>query len=355
MPTPSALSRRTAMKCALAALTSMASSSSWLKLPGDSSGSLLRWTGFAEAGMQPAASSAAPVSTSATAPRSNFHVVYDDLRARDRFFLFLQNVYHLYPESPFHQLIIDATHEFGTDQDIYLALQERLGGIKPFLSEATYGLPALKKQKEEMARQTAELLGTSRRLSGYLEIGTTGRYANGIRKLIPIDGPLYVVNDVEPSFSPNDIVERGQLTKLGEFVHMGDYEPFDGKGVPPESVDLVTNFIGFHHAPPVKRARFVQAVWTVLKPGGRLIVRDHDVDSPEMDAFVGLAHDVFNAGLKISWKDNAAQIRNFTSVPALEEVLGTAGFEKTKTRALQAHDPTQNTLMAFVKPAVRPL
>ncbi len=30
------------------------------------------------------------------AARSNFHVVYDDLRARDRFFLFLQNVYHLY-------------------------------------------------------------------------------------------------------------------------------------------------------------------------------------------------------------------------------------------------------------------
>ncbi len=355
MPTPSALSRRTAMKCALAALASVANASSWIKLPGDPFVSLHSWTDLVEAGMQSAPSSVAPLSASPTTPRSNFHVVYDDPRARDRFFLFLQNVYHLYPESPFHQLILDATNEFRTDQEIYLALQERLGGIKPFLSEATYGLPALKKQKEEMARQTAELLGTSRRLTGYLEIGTTGRYANGIRKLIPIDGPLYVVNDVEPGFSPNDIVERGQLTKLGAFVQMGDYEPFDGKAVPPESVDLATNFIGFHHAPPAKRARFIQAVWAVLKPGGRLIVRDHDVASPEMDAFVGLAHDVFNAGLQISWKDNAAQIRNFTSVPQLEEVLGAAGFEKTRSRALQAHDPTQNTLMAFVKPAVRPL
>ena len=200
-----------------------------------------------------------------------------------------------------------------------------------------------------------ELLGTSHRPSGYVEIGTTGRYANAIRELVPMDGPLYILNDLEPSFSPNDIVERGQLTKLGSFVQMGNYEPFDGKAIPPESVELVTNFIGFHHAPPEKRARFVQSVWKVLKPGGRLVVRDHDVNNPEMDAFVGLAHDVFNAGLKITWTDNSAQIRNFTSVPQLEQVLGAAGFEKTKARALQAHDPTQNTLMVFVKPPVRPL
>lgn len=356
MATSSSISRRTAFKCTLAALAALAGSSSWTRLLDGSSpfASLWRLGDLAEAGMTAASTTATAAPTPPVA-RSNFHVVYDDVRARDRFFLFLQNVYHLYPESQFHQLIIDATRESRTDQEIYLTLQERLAGIKPFLSEATYGLPALKKQKAEMARQTAELLGTSRRLSGYVEIGTTGRYANGIRNLVPIDGPVYIVNDIEPSFSPNDVVERGQLTKLGEFVQMGNYEPFDGKGIPPESVELVTNFIGFHHAPPEKRARFIQAVWQVLKPGGRLVVRDHDVDSPEMDAFVALAHDVFNAGLKITWADNAAQIRNFTSVPQLEAALGAAGFEKSEARALQAHDPTRNTLMVFIKPATRPL
>lgn len=291
----------------------------------------------------------------ASTPRSNFHAVYDDVRARDRFFLFLQNVYHLYPESQFHQLIIDTTNEFHSDEEIYLKLQERLPAIKPFLSEATYGLPALKKQKTEMARQTAELLGPSQPLSGYIEIGTTGRYANGIRSLIQMEGPLYIVNDIEPGYSPNDLVERGHLTKLGQFVPMGDYEPFDGHLIATESVDLVTVFIGMHHAPADKRTRFVQAIWQVLKPGGRLVVRDHDVDSPEMDAFVALAHDVFNAGLSLSWAENAAQIRNFTSITQLETVLGDAGFEKTGARLLQAHDPTQNTLMAYVKPASRAL
>jgi SAM-dependent methyltransferase len=318
--------------------------------------SLLDFTDRAEAGMMPEGSLATvataqpPIST-----RSNFHAVYDDLRARDRFFLFLQNVYHLYPESPFHQLIIDTTGELRSDQDIYRTLQERLTGIKPFLSEVTYGLPALKKQQAEMARQTADLLGNTRRLSGYVEIGTTGRYANGLRKLIPIDGPLYIVNDLEPGFSPNDIAERGQLTTLGEYVPMGDYDPFDGNLIPSESVDLVSNFIGFHHAPKEKRARFIESAWRVLRPGGRLVVRDHDVDSPEMEAFVALAHDVFNAGLHISWADNAAQVRNFTSVPQLEQALGTVGFQKSNAIALQAHDPTKNTLMVFVKPGSRPL
>ncbi|MBI3395978.1 MAG: class I SAM-dependent methyltransferase [Spirochaetia bacterium] len=136
---------------------------------------------------------------------------------------------------------------------------------------------------------------------------------------------------------------------------MGNYEPFDGTSIPAESIDLVTNSIGFHHAPEEKRARFIQAVWQVLKPGGLLVVRDHDVDGPEMDAFVALAHDVFNAGLNISWADNAAQIRNFTSASQLEIVLGSAGFEKSKARLLQDHDPTRNTLMVFVKPPLRAL
>ena len=354
MATSSHISRRTAFKYTLAALATVAGSSSWT-WPLKSSSSLAPFwqlLDLAEAGRDTKPS---PVPAAPPAGRSNFRAVYGDLRARDRFFLFLQNVYHLYPEDRFHQLIIDLTNESSSDQLIYTTLQQRLSTIKPFLSEATYGLPALHKQKAEMARQTAELLGTTRTLSGYVEIGTTGRYANGIRALIPIDGPMYVVNDLAPSYSPSDIAERGQLTPVGTYVPMGNYEPFDGPSIPAESVDLVTNFIGFHHAPTDKRARFIQAVWQVLKPGGRLVVRDHDVASPEMDTFVALAHDVFNAGLNISWADNAAQVRNFTSVPQLEAALGAAGFEKSATRLLQAHDPTDNTLMVFVKPSSRAL
>lgn len=98
MQTPSSLSRRTALACAAAAVGSL-TVSSWTRLVDGSSPltSLLDVTDRAEAGMMSEGSPATvataqpPIST-----HSNFHAVYDDLRARDRFFLFLQNVYHLY-------------------------------------------------------------------------------------------------------------------------------------------------------------------------------------------------------------------------------------------------------------------
>ncbi len=284
---------------------------------------------------------------------SNFRSIYLDEHLRDRFYLFLQNVYHLYPENQFHQLILDLTTEYSTDQEIYQKLLERLPEIKPLFAAARYGLPALRKQKEEMAQQTARLLAQVRSVKGYVEIGTTGRYLNGLKSQINIDGPVYIVNDQTPTYSLEDIFERGQLTQVGSYVPMGNYDPFDGEQIPPESVELVTNFIGFHHSPVDKLERFTQSVWQVLKPGGRLVVRDHDVSGPAMDALVGLAHDVFNAGLNIPWEQNHAQIRHFRSVPQLTQYLGARGFERVGTSLLQDHDPTDNTLMVFAKPSAR--
>jgi SAM-dependent methyltransferase len=276
-------------------------------------------------------------------------MVYDVSASRDQFFLFLEHVYHLYPEQKFHELIGKLTEQYPTDEEIYQQLQRALPDIAPPLSSVTYGLPALRKQKEEMARESAELLAGTRSLKGYLEIGTTGRYVKALREELPISGPIFVLNDTEPGFAPSDLVERGQWFRIGTYLPMGMYEPFEDQ-LPANSVDLVSVFIGFHHAPPEKRDRFIQSVYHALRPGGALLVRDHDVDNLEMNAFVALAHDVFNAGLDVPWNDNVAQIRNFTSVHTLREVLHQHGFRSSPRQQLQPHDPTKNTLMLFTKP-----
>lgn len=281
--------------------------------------------------------------------RSNFHAVYDSPHAREQFFLFLQHIFHLYPEQQLHKLISDLTLSHATDREIYQALLANLGSITPIFSALTYGLPALNKQKTEMAQETAELLGGTTRLHGYLEIGTPGRYIHGLTKVLSITGPVFVLNDMPQGYRPNDIAERGQLMRLGTYVPMGNYESFSHR-LPKACVDLVTVFIGFHHAPPQARQEFLASIWHVLRPGGALIVRDHDVNSLDMRTFVALAHDVFNAGTKITWEDNAAQIRNFTSVDELSVVLAATGFTVSPYRRLQADDPTRNTLMLFTKP-----
>jgi SAM-dependent methyltransferase len=282
---------------------------------------------------------------------SNFKTVYSDSRLRERFYSFLRNVFHLYPEERFHELILEASAAGGSDREIYETVQRRLPGIEPRLAKLTYALPALARQKEEMARETADLLGPVGRVRGYVEIGTPGRYVKGLRKRYAIDGTVYVVNDRAPALSMEDVVERGQVARAGKFVALGDYDPFAAVRIPDSSVDLVTNYIGFHHAPADRLDPFVRSIARVLRPGGKLVVRDHDVDGADMNAMVGLAHDVFNAGVGLSWAENHAQIRNFTSVAELTRYLEQRGFTRAAGAGLQPGDPTKNTLMLFVKRA----
>jgi hypothetical protein len=87
----------------------------------------------------------------------------------------------------------------------------------------------------------------------------------------------------------------------------------------------------------------------VLKPGGAFVLRDHDVRTPEMQAFVSLAHTVFNAGLGLPWESNPGDVRLFVSVDEWSSRLAAHGLRDTGARLLQAHDPTDNTLMLFTK------
>ena len=290
-------------------------------------------------------------SASTGVPASNFHAVYGDPVQRERFLLFLRNVFHLYPEDRFHALIAEIVARHADDRGIYLELQERLPEIAPAFATLSYALPALKVQKQEMGRQAAALLGKERSYQGYVEIGAPGRYVKPLRAHVEVRGPVWLVNDYDPGLlSPTDVFERGQLLEIGRYVPLGSYEPIDAQ-IPAASVDLVSNFIGFHHAPPERREAFVDSIRSVLRPGGRLVVRDHDVHDDTMHSMVSLAHDVFNAGVKLSWADNAAQIRNFTSLVELVDLLESRGFERSDAIQFQLGDPTLNGLLLFVKHA----
>ena len=199
-----------------------------------------------------------------------------------------------------------------------------------------------------MTRQTLVLLGEKRWVDGYLEIGTTGRYISHLRKQVRITGRQLLVHDVAPGMSPVDIVERGGLAKLGEFLPLADYAPLPDS-VADASLDLVTCYIGLHHARPESLPPFLASVARVLKPGGLFILRDHDVCDEPMRAFVALAHTVFNAGLGETWDTNAAERRHFAPVAHWCALLAQAGLVDRGSRLAQANDPSRNLLMAFEK------
>lgn len=278
----------------------------------------------------------------------NFRAVYLDPDQRDQFFLFLQNVFHLYPEAEFHQMIIDLVKKDSTDAQVYLALLERLPALKPTLGDLTYSLPALRKQKVEMSAETLEFLGPDPHADGVLEIGSPGRYISALRPRLRVTGPVYLVHDHEPSYGPEDLMERGGLTKAGVYIPQGNYDPFTPR-VPERSLDLVLNFIGFHHCPLDRLDGFVGSIRASLRPGGRLILRDHDVDRPARWSLVALAHDVFNAGLMISWAETHKQVRLFRPLRDWTDYLTARGFRRSEKAIAQPHDPTKNMLVEFVR------
>jgi FAD/FMN-containing dehydrogenase len=282
---------------------------------------------------------------------SDFHRVFGSVALSDAFYRFLQNVFRTMPEDRFHHLINEACRRHADEEAIYRHVQRELKGIKPFAADLTHALPSLFKQKQEMTRQTERVLQGRKSFDGYVEIGSKGRYFRGLAKAFELKGPRVFVDERPPTHSPVDILERGQIARLGQHVPLDDYAPLPPASLPDASFDLVTCYIGLHHVTVDKLSTFLQSVHRVLRPGGAFIVRDHDVRSDDMRALVALAHTVFNAGLGETWETNLAELRFFGSAKSWVERLDAAGFDDTGHRVLQDNDPTDNTLFCFVKRA----
>lgn len=281
---------------------------------------------------------------------SEFKTVFSNTTLSDNFYRFLQVIFHLYPEDKFHHLIAATAtaKEKDTDEEIYKAVQANLPKIKPFLSELTFALPALKKQKKEMARQVLKLLGDKTNINGYLEIGSTGRYISKLRKYLHLTGNIYITNDIEPNNSVADIFERGQIKKLGRFIPL-TYQPISYSEISDESIDLITCHIGLHHCPHELLEGYIKSLNRILRKGGLFIMHDHDVKTPEMVSFVSLVHSVFNLGLNISWETDSSEFKSFKSIDEWSKIISSYGFKDTGERILQDKDPSDNTLIAFIK------
>jgi hypothetical protein len=285
-----------------------------------------------------------------TMATKDFIDIYGNTRGNDDFYRFLQNIYRLFPEDRFHVLIQEAVQAHGTDDEaIYRKLQTRLPEIKPFLSELSYAIPSLIKQKKEMTRQTMQLLGNLNAVEGYMEIGSTGRYISHLRKQIKFTGDCVLLNDVAPSNSPVDIVERGGLGKIGRFVSLRDYDPIDSKEVADSSMGLVTCYIGLHHSSLDKLDHFIASMVKTMRSGAVFILRDHNVNDDYMRALVSLAHAVFNCGFNVPWQTNQQELRHFRSIDAWIDILKRHGLVQKGELLLQDYDPTHNVLLAFAK------
>ncbi|MFT5602969.1 MAG: SAM-dependent methyltransferase [Flavobacteriales bacterium] len=280
---------------------------------------------------------------------SNFKHIYTNDRLRNEFLKFLKNVFNLYPEDDFHQLISEVTAQKTNDREIYQEAQSKLNDIESTFSIFSHILPSLFKQKEEMAKQALELLGNNDKYDGYLEIGSLGRYLDYLEEKVEITGNRYYADGKEPSYSITDMVDRGQISIGADYIPMANYKTQYSNLIENESLDLVTVYIGFHHCPINLRIPFISSIRNTMRVGGKLILRDHDCNNQDQETIVALAHDVFNMGTNETWKYNSDEIRNFYSLDFICDFVEKIGFKFDKRTLFQEGDPTKNALMLFTK------
>jgi SAM-dependent methyltransferase len=281
--------------------------------------------------------------------RNNFRQIYSNMKLKREFFKFLKNVFNLLPEEDLHKLISEATSKKKDDESIYLEVQSKLDDITPMLSSFRYVLPSLTKQKDEMARQTLELLGENGTYNGYLEIGSSGRYLDYLEEKVNIEGERYYADGKEPGYAITEMVDRGQIKIGAKYIPLADYKTKYADVIPKESLDLIAIYIGFHHCPLDLRVPFISSIRETLRVGGKLVLRDHDCNTEEQKVLVALAHDVFNMGTSESWKYNSNEIRNFYSLDFICKFVEQIGFKFDKRTLFQEGDPTKNALMLFTK------
>lgn len=281
--------------------------------------------------------------------RNNFKYIYTNAKLKNQFFLFLKNVFNLYPEKKFHELIYQNTIAKNTDKEIYLATQSKLDDITPMLSTFRYQLPALMHQKNEMSVETVSLLGEGSSYNGYLEIGSSGRYLDYLEESVSIKGKRYYADGRKPKYSFSEMVDRGQIAVGAEYIQFTDYKTKFADHVPKSSLDLVTVYIGFHHCPLDLRTQYISSIRDTMRIGGKLILRDHNCDTEDQKVLVALAHDVFNLGVNETWEYNSKEVRNFYSLDFIIDFVEKIGFKFHKKTLYQKGDPTKNALMLFTK------
>lgn len=265
---------------------------------------------------------------------------------RNQTLLFLTYIFHLFPEQKFIDLLTARSQTETNEEQCYRTIQDLLPTIKPFLSEITYALPSLSKQKSEMLRQTISIPGFPTSIRGYIEVGSPGRYISAIRKVCRVQGDVVLVNESAPSYSPTDIAERGGITKIGRWLPLA-YNSEMFSGIEDESIDVLTVYIGLHHAPVDELPGIIAEIKRVLAPNGLFVMRDHDVQSMEMATFVSFAHTVYNIGTNVPWEVQKTDVKIFRSAIEWSDLICRHGFTDTGVRVLQENDPTLNTLLAF--------
>ena len=287
---------------------------------------------------------------------NSYQEVLDAASLRGKFEQFLAHVFHIEPPRELLSVITSATllPACVDDGDVYTAIRDTLAARKCQAwckgRAMVRQLAQLGAQKTDLTLQTSRIchaLGLVGALQDMVSVGDAGKVVQNIRRRLNMRGRTWVVHDQQRGLL--DAVERGSPFSVGRFVPI-DYAKPTLSGVPSASADLLTLNQGLHHFPQHTLVPFLAEVRRVLRPGGVFLLREHDA-VPELIPILDLAHSVFNAVVTDTTEaEERAEIRAFRPVAAWRDIVTAAGFDDPMVADADEKDPTEDIMMAFVRP-----
>lgn len=295
---------------------------------------------------------------------------------KTKFTQFLQTIFYQLDEkkvfSLMENLLADPSKN---DEEVYKELLAKINAAKkkaPIFSQ----LWSLYVLKDGMGKQAAQLTKDFCKESfhDYMEIYDR-RYVNTIRKAakIPLDGNVIAVsNTAEVNLS--DRIQAGSTFstypyKQHEPLNDADCtDPFlypekthkeISNQITDNSVDMIACLGGLHHIPASRVDNFVGSLHKKLRPGGVILLRDHNVTdhsgtnglaSEDLKAIAAVVHTFVNASDGVKWEVEKKEIREFKSAKEWTQLMENHGFKRISNQELVLKDdPTENAMFAFVK------
>ncbi len=284
-----------------------------------------------------------------------FKLMMSDESFKKSFKGFLEVVLQRMDSDKFFELLEKIIPLCDNHQQTYEMLSEKIGDIMPgFIGDLSNIFSSLKNIKNDLVSQAKILMPNKTEIDGMVEIGYPGRFINEFKNQFNVTGEITAVLESE---SLTDYIQFGGVSRpYNNFVAL-DYKKPDLKSIKSSSVEVVTCFVGLHHFPVNELDQFLENVKRILKPGGKFLLVDHDIQNESDMLMAQLAHSTFNVATGVTVADELNEFRNFQPMEYWQEKLAEHGLDGQMSEldveaTIRTNDPSRNRMMSFQKAPV---
>src|SRR3990167_8515115 len=292
---------------------------------------------------------------------SPFRTVFQSPDLRQEFAKFLKTIFYQLDDkkvlAEMDKILADPTK---SDQQVYEELVANIDKMRKRFPAFFHQLKALSVLQKGMGLQADKLMKNFRgeEFHNYLEVYFR-RYFKTIQKTakLSLDKKVFDVSDQPHNGSLKEKLEAGALLSsypYRQHVPLNDadcihpdsqpektHKPI-GNEVPDGEIDLIACLGGLHHIPKERTGPFVDSMHRKLKPGGVLLLRDHDVTTPELRAIASVVHSFVNATSGVAWDIEKQEIREFHSAEYWTQFMQAHQFTRiSPDNLILQDDPTQ--------------